>query len=183
MLLLQAFKHCRPYGMSHCNPCASKGHDDVPRCTILVADDASISLCCCYSSCCCCSCTSARISNLEQQVKTLQLSSTSNSKHSKSTGHQTILAVAPAGSSAEALHPAFMSKWQAGGVHDITIAPSTVAFDWQGGIEHPIERLAPYAFHLQHDSGRSLFVLLPCLDQMVEVNYKEGLRLLWVKKQ
>ncbi|WIA15523.1 hypothetical protein OEZ85_002158 [Tetradesmus obliquus] len=66
----------------------------------------------------------------------------------------------------------------------ITITATAVTFGWQGHKpDHLIERLAPYAFDLQHDTGRSLFVLLPCLDQMIEVNYKEGLCLLWVKKK
>jgi hypothetical protein len=116
------------------------------------------------------------MTNLEKQVRELQLSSSTNNKHSKELEQWT---------TAAELHPAFKGKWlvrHVGTVQGITITDTTVAFDWQGGKPlHLIERLAPYAFHLQHDTGRSLFVLMPCKNQMVEVNYSEKVRLLWVK--
>jgi hypothetical protein len=152
----------------------SKGSETAKCILVDVVDTASL---CNSSSWWCCS-TDARISSLEQQLQELQLSSEAGTKQSKEV---------EAWTAAAELHPAFQGKWLAhhkNSVHGITVSGTKVAFDWQGGKpQHVIERLAPYTFHLQHNTGHSLFVLLPCLNQMVEVNYKEGVRLLWVKKQ
>jgi hypothetical protein len=130
-------------------------------------------------ACCCCCTTSARISKLEQQVRALQLSSTADNSTSKQQLDEW--------TTAADLHPAFKGNWlvrHAGKVQGISVSDTSVTFDWQGrSVKHLVEKVAPYSFHLQHDTGRSLFVLLPCLNQMVEVNYQEGVRLLWVKKQ
>jgi hypothetical protein len=155
--LVPVHRH-RYYSMSRCHLIQTKSDSSsVSRCIFLDECGRDDACCCC---CCCCCCTSTRISDLEHQLKALQLSSIADNNTSKQQ--------LDAWTTAADLHPGFKGNWlvkHAGKVQGIAISDNFVTFDWQGrSVKHLIEKVA-------------------CLKQMVEVNYKEGVRLLWVKKQ
>jgi hypothetical protein len=81
------------------------------------------------------------------------------------------------------LHPAFLGRWGRSSDPRMYLHIEGDMATLFGDSTRWIERLAPYSFKMHHKSqrGSSIFTLLPSLNQVVEVNYKDGGTHLWVK--
>jgi hypothetical protein len=96
----------------------------------------------------------------------------------------------------DALHPSCVGMWTADHYAEgMSVFADHIIFQYPAGADGKldagskniergtwqVERCAPYAFVVQHAWGNSMFVLLPCGRQMIEVNYSREQRWLWGK--